>query len=285
MYLGLNPEWKALFLLAFVIVPGLHACSPKSVGGEDAIGPQHASTLIAQRGETVWDLVALGDSTPTGYGVGIDHSYIQVFAGYIEEDLGVSVRVNNYATNSTRRVAGWVEKVRSDRELRNDLQNAEVIMLWMGWHDLIPQIGPGMGGPCYKRSHEVDLDCLAGVTSPMKDGFDDLLSEIVSLASPRETLIYIADVGIPPLLVMKWREDGIYDILNHYAYEVWRDYILLAASKHGVRVVHTWDALASTGGDQVIADEYMQSDGLHFNEEGHRLLADIHREAGYEYSR
>jgi lysophospholipase L1-like esterase len=246
--------------------------------------PKHASTLIAERGETTWDLVALGDSTPTGYGVGADHSYVQIYAGYIEEDLGVEVAVHNWAINATRTVAGWAEEARNNEELREDLRNAEVITIWLGWHDVIPSIGIGRGGPCYQRADEADLDCLREMTDPMQEGFDKLLSEIVSLASPAETLILIADVGIPPLFVARWKEYGTLDLLKRQAYEVWRDYIIQATSKHKVHVVYTYEVINSPNGDQEIPPEYMQSDGLHFNKQGHKLLADIHRNIGYEYS-
>jgi lysophospholipase L1-like esterase len=247
--------------------------------------PKHTSTLIAERGDTKWDLVTLGDSTPTGYGVGADPSYVQIYAGYIEEDLGVDVVVHNWATNRTKTVSDWVEKVRNNEELREDLRNAEVITMWLGWHDVIPNIGIGRGGPCYKRADEVDVDCLGEVTKPMQDGYDKLLSEIVSLASPDETQILIADVGIPSLFIARWKEYGTLDVLKRHAYEVWRDYIIQAASKHNVHVVHTYEVINGSNGDQEMPSEYMQPDGIHFNEHGHKLLADLHRKLGYEYSR
>ena len=247
--------------------------------------PKHASTLIAERGDTIWDLVALGDSTPTGYGVGTDHSYVQVYAAYIEEDLGVDIVVHNWASNKIQTVADWFEVVRNNEELRKDLRNAEVITLWLGWHNVIPSIGIGRGGPCYERAGEVDVDCLGVVTKPMQKGYDKLLSEIVSLASPDKTLILIADVGIPSLFIARWKEYGTLDVLKREAYEVWCDYIILAASKYNVHVVHTYEVLNGPNGDQEMPPEYMQSDGLHFNDRGHKLIADIHRKVGYKYSR
>jgi lysophospholipase L1-like esterase len=247
--------------------------------------PQHASTQIAQRGDTSWDLVALGDSTPTGYGVGADNSYVQAYAEYIEEDLGVGVMVHNWATDSSRTVAEWAEEVRNSDELRDDLRNAEVITIWLGWHNVIPDIGVPRGGPCYPRSQEVDLDCLAEVTTPMETAFEDHLSEIVPLANPTETLILIADVGIPPLFVARWKEDGTFDELQQHAYEVWREYIVQAAGRHRVHLVNTYEVLNGPSGDQEMSPDYVQSDGLHLNEQGHRLLADRHRQVGYEYLR
>jgi lysophospholipase L1-like esterase len=66
---------------------------------------------------------------------------------------------------------------------------------------------------------------------------------------------------------------------------VWREYLIQAARKHSVHVVSTYEMLNGPNGDQEIPPEYMQSDGLHFNKEGHKLIADLHRNVGYEYSR
>ena len=86
----------------------------------------------------------------------------------------------------------------------------------------------------------------------------------------------IADVGIPGRFVTTWKENGTLDILRQNAYEVWREYIIQAASDHDVHVVHTYEAVNGPNGD-VDPQAYLQSDGVHFNEEGHLLLADIHR--------
>ena len=132
---GITRQYLLIGLVVFAFK--LTACSPVSTGGVGTVIPQHASTLIAQRGDTTWDLVALRDSTPAGYGVGADNSYIQIYAEYIEQDLGVDVVVHNWATNSTRTVAEWAEQVRNNDELRDNLRNAEVITIWLGWHDVM----------------------------------------------------------------------------------------------------------------------------------------------------
>lgn len=246
--------------------------------------PRHASKLIAERGQTTWDLVALGDSTPTGYGVGADHSYVQVYAGYVEKDLEVDVVVHNWATNEVKKVADWAEAARNNEELREDLRNAEIITIWLGWHDVIPSIIIERDDSTYDLCREVDVRRLREVTDPMQDAFDRLLSEIVSIALPDETLILIADVGIPSLFVKRCKEYGILEIWKQHAYEVWRDYIIQAARKHNVHIVHTYEVINGQNGDQEMPSKYMQSDGLHFNKQGHKLIAVIHREMGYQYS-
>jgi hypothetical protein len=104
---------SSILLLSTLLVVGvaISGCSTETGVEIEMAAPKHASTLIAERGETSWDLVALGDSTPAGYGVGLDRSYVQIYAEYLKEDLGVTVDVHNYATGSPRTVANWVETV------------------------------------------------------------------------------------------------------------------------------------------------------------------------------
>lgn len=273
----------AVKVLIVVVIFGLWTSGCGASGSSDtgAGGPRNAATLIAERSDTTWDLVALGDSTPTGYGVGAENSYVNVYAGYISEDLGVEVVVHNRATNATRKVTRWVEVVRTDEELREELRNAEVVTIWMGWHDLIPSIGLARGGPCYPQVDIVDVDCFRSITDPMRQGFDDLLSEITSLANPNETLIFIADTGIP--FVSQWLQDGTLDELKGPAYEEWRGHLIEAAENHGIHVVYTYQVINGPDGDQTLPPEYSLPDGLHFSVEGHQLIADLHRDIGYEY--
>jgi len=104
------------------------------------------------------------------------------------------------------------------------------------------------------------------------------------LASPAQTLILIAEIGIPPPMVAAWQEDGTFALLKHHAYEVWRDHLIQAAEKHQVHVVPTYEILNGPAGDLRTPAEYLQPDGIHLNAKGHKLIADVHRSVGYEYS-
>ncbi len=274
-----------ILLLSFLVVVSLSLVGCSSPAGQEVeiIVPKHVATLIAERGDTSWDLVALGDSTPAGYGVGPENSFVQIYAGYIEEDLGVTVNVHNYATGSMRTVNDWAQQVRTNEDLRVDLTNAEVVVLWAGSHDMIRAVGVGRGGPCYPRAGEIDLGCLRETTDRMREGFDLLFSEIAALANPNDTLILAAEMGIPPPMSAAWREDGTFHLLREPAYEVWRKHLIQAANRHGIHVVATYEALNGPGGDREMPPEYLQSDRTHFNEQGHRLVADLYRSVGYEY--
>lgn len=282
----MRDAWVALgrgMALLFALGMALPGCGGKpEVETVTEIG-RHAATLVSERGDTGWDLVALGDSTPAGLGVGADESYVQVYARFVEEDLGVSVSVHNHATGGLRTVADWAQLVAEDEALREELRQAEVITLWLGSHDVLRAVGVGRGGPCYPREGAADLDCLRQMSDAMQEGYERLLSEIAALASPRETLILIADIGIAPPLLSAWKEDGSFDLLKQHAYEVWRGHLIEAASAHGVLVVPTYAFLNGPRGDRETPSRYLQADGVHLNAEGHREIALIHRRVGYHY--
>jgi hypothetical protein len=77
-------------------------------------------------GPKTWDYVALGDSWPAGFGV--EKSYVEYYAEFIEQDLGVRVEVHNFAMSgqSATRLLG---QLRNKEELREAIQSAEVITI------------------------------------------------------------------------------------------------------------------------------------------------------------
>jgi len=80
--------------------------------------------LVAGCGGKKWDYVALGDSTPDGYGV--ERSYVDYYAVFIEEDLAVDVEVHNHA-RSGQKASTMLNQVRDDQGIRAALRDAEVI--------------------------------------------------------------------------------------------------------------------------------------------------------------
>lgn len=253
-------------ILGFFIVAGC-ARSPQALS---------APTLIAKRGDTSWDYVALGDSTPTGYGV--SESYVDYYAAFIEEDLGVKVEIQNFAQDgqSTRVL---LDHLRGSEKLREAIGSAEVITIWIGWNDLRRSMKLHRNGTCGGTDN---LDCIREAVEGLNSNIDAILDEILSLSSSTDTLIRIADVGNP--FVGVWKEQGWFDDLKGPCFEVWRDHIVESAEKRGVTAVYTYHVLNGSNGDESVTEKGLtQVDGMHFNREGHRLLARLHREIGYSY--
>jgi len=224
-----------------------------------------------------WDYVALGDSYPAGYGA--VSSYVDYYAEYIEEDLGVRVEIHNYGQTGLTS-SELLNQVRSNAELRDTIRNAEVITIWIGWNDFRVSLTQFYTGTC---GGEKNLDCMLESVTRLNENIDAILDEILNLASHQDTLIRIADTGIPPIFLTTWKQHGWFETLQESCFEAWRDHLVAAANQRNIRVVYTYQILNGPDGDEKMKAIY-QSDGIHFNDRGQRLIADLHREAGYEFS-
>jgi lysophospholipase L1-like esterase len=225
---------------------------------------------------TTIDLVALGDSTPAAYGT--VRSYAQIYATYMEEDLSVVVRFHQWARNG-QRASELLANLQQDQALRDAIGQAEVITIWTGFNDIFPAIGiDPRGGVCGPWA-DLDLNCASVRVAALKSAIDGIVAELLDLADPGKTLILFADVGNP--LASRWQELGLLDELKGPIMEAWIDHVSEACEGTGFRVVHTYQALNGPRGDQVVDPGIMQDDGLHLNSDGHKLLADIHRQLGY----
>jgi lysophospholipase L1-like esterase len=222
-----------------------------------------------------WDYVALGDSAPAGYGV--DESYVDYYGEFIAEDQGVQVITRNFS-RSGQTTGLLLKQLRDDKELREAIRHARVITIWTGWNDLGKPLSQYRDETC---GGEDNLDCIREAVAALNANVDAILDEILSLTSPQDTLIRIADVGIP--FVNTWKHQGWFETLQGPCYEVWREHLVEAAEQRGITVVYTYHVLNGPDGDEKI-EGIFQRDGVHFNAEGHRLVARLHREAGYGYA-
>ena len=231
--------------------------------------------LVAGCASNTWGYVALGDSTPAGYGV--DQSYVDYYAELIEQDLGVRVEVYNFS-RSGQSTSSLLSQLRTNEDLRVALREAEVVTIWTGWNDLGEPLTRYRNEAC---GGEDNLECIREAVRALNTNIDAIFDEILSLTSSQETLIRVADVGIP--FIATWQYYGWFETLQRPCYEVWREYLIEAAEQRGMAVVYTYHVLNGPNGDGKMEGIY-QNDGIHFNEEGHRLIARLHQEVGYQYA-
>lgn len=242
-----------------LIVVGLAAMAA-ACGDNDITAPE-TSGQSAETPPATWDLVTLGDSTPTGALLDLGESaYPYVFAELIEQDLGVDVIVHNHATNRTLTVAQWVEIVQTDETLRANLADAEIVTIWLGWHNTING-AMGFRGD-WSDDHR---EAFAEMTATTPDDFDALLAGIAEIGP--DARIVIADGGIPPVLRDRWADEPYWPEMKRAIYLDWRDALVAAAEAHGATLVTV---------DDVSDPSLFHADGLHFSGEGHRFLAEVH---------
>jgi len=218
-----------------------------------------------------WDYVALGDSTVPG------RSYVVYYAAHIEADLGVKVTLDNWGRAGLTS-ANLLGILRNNHELRNAISEAEVVTFVIGANDVVPAFERyARGGDCGGADNQ---DCIRGALTSFRANYDAIIAEILTLRSTDDTIIRTMDYFLP--VVNEYKKLGVYeDVKTHW--EAFNEHIAQAASEHNIPVARVYLALNGPNGDEDPADKgYIASDGRHLSEAGHALVAEVHRELGYE---
>jgi len=244
------------------------------------VPPTVATFAPAGASTATWDLVALGDSNVSGWGVRSDESFSPqaafpgVYAGLLGAEQGVTVVLHSYYPdqlgNEWRTIAEWTDVLRADASMRADLAGAEIVVLLIGFHNLLPFV---LGGACPSGWPEL-RDCLVEMTASMPADFDTLYGEIASLV-PNGATVLVNDYGIPGPVYDRWSSEPFWPEFRKVYFEDWRDALEAAAVKHGFTVVHSYAAMNDPDGKPVWDSSAVTSDGWHFNAEGHRICAEI----------
>jgi len=235
------------------------------------------SSLTAGCAAKNWDYVALGDSYPAGYQV--EKSYVDYYAEFIEQDLGVDVEVHNFSRTG-QSATSLLYMLRKNLELRDAIKEAEVITIHTGLNDICTIEEDYSRGNC---GGDDNLDCIREGIPKLNTDIDSILDEILSLTSTQDSLIRIADTNIEH--VNSWKYKGWFEILKGPLFDDWREHLVQAAEERDIVVVYTHYALNGPNGDQPINKNLtLEDDQTHLNEKGHKLIAELHREAGYEFA-
>ena len=220
-----------------------------------------------------WTVVAIGDSTPAGFGVAAEDRYPRVYADLLADDLGAEVRAANHATGQTRSVSEWVEIVQTDETLIADLSEADVVLVWLGWHDILPIV--------YLRSAMSWPDPIRPELLAKNDELAEAWPALIAMlrrTAPPDATILVADTGLPSPIVEKYGDEPFWPELEQLVFLDWRDVLIGSAAEHGAVVVPTWEAMTEAEGETDPQLDFASEDGLHLNEAGHRFLAELHRE-------
>jgi lysophospholipase L1-like esterase len=217
-----------------------------------------------------WDYIALGD-----YMVGMYDSFAVPYAAHIEADLGVKVRLNKSWARAVMTSGALLGRLRTNQNMRDAISEAEIVTLVIGGNDLIDPMEPDGHGGC---DGEDTTDCLRDRLESFRVNYDAIIAELFTLCSPKtiiRTMTYyygsLADYGF----------DG--DLRPFYGPV--NDHVIQAASEHNIPVALVHLAFNGPDGNEDPADKgYLSDDGLHPNEVGAALIADLHRELGYEFT-
>lgn len=250
---------------AAVTVLVLAACG--GVQGTPSANP--SSPHVSEEPEA-WDLVAIGDSMVAGYGVLPDDVYTRVYARLLGEELGLTVNVLEHVdARDPGRIADWIEVLTSDESLRSDLARAEIVTVFLGFHD----IGMAVFEECSGAWPDPLEACFREATAPMPDDFDELFAQIRDLVPDGIPILMGYDGGLPPL--PQYETQPYWQEMRRILVDDWRPGLYAAAEAHDVTVIGWYEALNGPAGE-ALHPEFLTADQGHFNPAGHRFLAELH---------
>ena len=209
--------------------------------------------------EKTWDYVILGCGRGTW-------GWTEYYGDYIETDLGVTIVRHDYIWPGLW-ASMLLENLQNKEELRNDIINAEVITIGVGFFD--------MYNATLYSPHLINEKL-----KTFRETYDAILSEILSLNNSTDTIIRVMDFYWP--YVQSHKDSGIYEDTKRY----WMEFnkcIAEVAEKHGILVAQVFQAMNGVHGDDDPNEKgYLASDGQYLSDEGYQVVAKLVRELGYE---
>ncbi len=232
------------------------------------------ATVALPEGGAEWDYVVLGASAVWGF--------FRKYAAHIEADLGVKVTVHDW-TFPDQHSTALLRNLRHSKELRSDILEAEVVTFYIPPEYLRTSLHSYYDGSC---GGEDNQDCLREGLTSYKADVDAILAEILSLTSTSDTLIRPMTFYDP--FVNYHKKLGIFEDVTPYV-KTANEYVVQIASEHNLPAAQVYLAFNGPNGDEDAADKGYMSDtmntdsvSMHTNSVGAALIADLHRELGYE---
>jgi hypothetical protein len=220
-------------------------------------------------------VVGLGDSFIAGSGSGgRQRGLAGAYARLLGEQLGVETVLRAYVDTGT--VADVNRKLVARRDLQEQLAGAEVVIIWLGYHNVLDVL---WGESCEAIWPEPLRTCLVEATATMPADYDGLLGAIAALVSD-EAVVMIGNQALGPPEILEWGDEPFWPELRAAAYDVWAEGIAAAAAAHGAILVDSAFWLTGPGGNRLLRSEYLAPDGMHFTAAGFEALAGLFLEAG-----
>jgi lysophospholipase L1-like esterase len=209
-----------------------------------------------------WFYIALGDSMATCCG---KRDYPEYYGAFIEEDLGVEVRLLNLATSGD--TSGDLLKKLGTEYYRNALGKAQVVTVVITVNDLL-------------LCPQGDRECAEEAFAEAMATYPEILEEILALVGSENAIIRTQTYDIP--YVNDWKAAGVFE-QRKAMMDRWNAKIVEIATQRNIPVARVDLDFNGPDGDQDPADKgYLAADGLHPGDAGALRIAELFRELGYE---
>jgi hypothetical protein len=238
-----------------------------------------AQEVIAEQGVQEWDLLWVSDSS--GWGVA------EIYGAYLAEDLGIKINVMDKcmgflsAGEILMPLKGEHTYNLELEKMRNYFQEAEIIVIYGNPEKSISEENPmdwncGQDGlnTCYVNS--CGMEAFELYIEHMKEIYAIIFSE----RSGQPTMLRTFD-AYNPRYTRYCTPEGVLDA----CVECWENYnkaIHQAADEMGVPVAGVFDAWNGPDHTEDPNEKGYTKDGVHPNETGARVIADLLRATGYE---
>ena len=239
--------------------------------------------VSAQTGTLLY--TALGDSLAFGLFDAFEAGgYVPRFRAFAEAEVRQPVAFRNLAVN------GWTSSqllnaLRTDSNFRNSVAQSRIVTWDIGGNDFLRVIDSYRNRTCGGTDNQ---DCLRSAVATFKTNWVGIISEILSLRSTQDTIIRTMDIYNPFVNAGKasdsWPNDGglnDFQATKPYLDDVNR-YIAITATANNIPYARVYEAFNGPNGDEDAGSKgYIAFDGVHPNERGHRVIADLFRGLAY----
>lgn len=215
----------------------------------------------------------MGDSL--AFGALAIEGYVLRYHGYIESDTNQNVTLTNLAQN------GWhsgdlLNALQNDANFRSAVSSAQVVTWDIGGDDLLHAVGEFKNGTCGGADNQ---DCLRSAVASFIPNWDAIVAQILSLRDPKQTIIRTMDVYNP--FIAQEMATGTFSVVKPYLDQV-DAHIAASAAANGIPMAAVYRAFNGPNGDEdPVAKGYIALDGIHPNDVGHKVMADLLRSLRY----
>ncbi|HKP71712.1 MAG TPA: GDSL-type esterase/lipase family protein [Pyrinomonadaceae bacterium] len=222
-----------------------------------------------------WQYTALGDSL--AYGMNDSQGgYAARFRNHVQTDTGATVNLIN------RGVPGWtsadlLNALRTDEGLRAQIANSQIVTFDIGGNDMLDALNRYSTGTCGGADNQ---DCVRSTVANFKANWNAIISQLLSLRSPSNTVIRTMDIYNPAVNLERFY--GVFSILKPYLDDINR-HVFLTAVSNRIACARVYQAFNGVNGElDAGARGYMSSDGVHPNDTGHQIIAGEFRALSYQ---
>jgi lysophospholipase L1-like esterase len=220
---------------------------------------------------TTWNYTALGDSL--AFGAIAERGYVNRFADYMEADTGNTVVVRNLSVPGWRS-ADLLLALQTDSTLRAAVTGANAVTWDIGGNDLSRARARYLDGSCGGDDNQ---ECLRQTVAQFQSNWDSIISELLALRTPQETIFRTMNVYNPYVEIDM--ATGDFAILEPFLRQV-NDHISMTAAANGILLADIHSAFNGDSGEEQPTD-LLAFDQFHPNEAGHETIASELRALGY----